>query len=180
MQSSLIYVIQTVTDLYLMTLLFRLVLEFFKADYYNPIAQLIIKITNPIINPFKFIIPRIGNLNTSILFVWILLQSFILWLLLFTISRELSYTNIIFISAMKLINSLISLYTWGIIIHAVLSWFPLNYNPLVALLSQVINPFLSPFRKIIPLSGGIDFSPILALILLNAISIAIPSPNIYI
>ena len=179
MHNSLLYIIQTITDLYLMALLFRLVLELLRADYYNPIAQLIINITDPITRPFNFI-PRIGNFNLSILIIWIFLQSVVFWFLLFSVSREMPYSDLILISIIKFLNSLVSLYTWGIIIHAVLSWLPLNYNPLIALLSEIIEPFLSPFRKILPLTGGIDFSPILALIILNSISIAIPNTNLVI
>ena len=90
MHNSLLYIIQTITDLYLMALLFRLVLELLRADYYNPIAQLIINITDPITRPFKFI-PRIGNFNLSILIIWIFLQSVVFWFLLFSVSREMPY-----------------------------------------------------------------------------------------
>jgi YggT family protein len=59
-----------------------------------------------------------------------------------------------------------------LIIRILLSWFPnLNwYNPPLSILSQVTDPYLNLFRSIIPPLGGIDFSPILAIFVLQLAS----------
>ncbi len=61
-----------------------------------------------------------------------------------------------------------------LIIRILLSWFPnVNWmNPPFSILSQLTDPYLNIFRSIIPPLGGIDFSAILAIFLLQFISSA--------
>ncbi len=57
---------------------------------------------------------------------------------------------------------------WLIIIRVVLSWMPVDpYSPLVRLLRELTDPVLEPFRRLIPPMGGFDFSPIVALFVLE-------------
>lgn len=65
---------------------------------------------------------------------------------------------------------LLYLYTWIIIIRAVMSWVtPDPNNPLVKALFVVTEPLLKPLRTLVPPSrlGGIDISPILAIVLIQ-------------
>lgn len=63
----------------------------------------------------------------------------------------------------------ITYYSYLLIIRVLLTWFPnVNwYNQPFAALSQITDPYLNLFRSIIPPLGGMDFSPILAFLLLN-------------
>ncbi len=57
---------------------------------------------------------------------------------------------------------------WLILIRVVLSWMPVDpYSPLVRLLRELTDPVLEPFRRLIPPMGGFDFSPIVALFVLE-------------
>lgn len=66
----------------------------------------------------------------------------------------------------------ITIYTYLIIIRVLLTWFPtINwYNQPFAALSQLTDPYLNLFRSVIPPLGGIDISPILAILLLQLAS----------
>ncbi|RAM50633.1 YggT family protein [Mastigocladus laminosus UU774] len=66
----------------------------------------------------------------------------------------------------------IQIYSTLLIIRVLLTWFPnINwYNQPFAALSQITDPYLNIFRNIIPPLGGIDFSPILAFLVLNIVS----------
>ncbi|MBC6433554.1 YggT family protein [Nostoc sp. HG1] len=73
-----------------------------------------------------------------------------------------------------LINTLatfIQIYTGLLIIRVLLTWFPtINwYNQPFAALAQITDPYLNLFRSIIPPLGGMDFSPMLAIILLQIV-----------
>ncbi|MUG91216.1 YggT family protein [Scytonema sp. UIC 10036] len=74
-----------------------------------------------------------------------------------------------------LINTLyqfVQIYSILLIIRVLLSWFPnisWGSQPFAAL-SQITDPYLNLFRSIIPPLGGMDFSPILAFLLLNVLS----------
>lgn len=59
----------------------------------------------------------------------------------------------------------LDLYTWIIIIRAIISWVnPDPYNPIVQMLYRITEPVMAPLRRYLPVSGmGIDFSPLVAL-----------------
>ena len=73
---------------------------------------------------------------------------------------------------MPLLISLLDIYSWVIVARAVVSWVsPLADHPAVRLLAQATEPVLSPLRKLVPprALGGIDVSPILAMVALQGI-----------
>jgi uncharacterized protein YggT (Ycf19 family) len=62
----------------------------------------------------------------------------------------------------------LNIYYWLIFARILLSWMPFisPFSPAARLLADIVDPFLKPFRKVLPQFGGIDFSPILAIIVL--------------
>lgn len=75
-----------------------------------------------------------------------------------------------------ILSQLIEVYSWLIIVSAILSWVPNisgGQNSLVAdiieVLHKITDPYLSLFRKFMPPLGGIDFSPVVALLVLQII-----------
>jgi YggT family protein len=75
------------------------------------------------------------------------------------------------------LGQFLQIYSVLLIIRILLSWFPtLNwYNPPLSILSQITDPYLNIFRSFIPPLGGIDFSPMLAIILLNFVASLVTS-----
>ncbi|MBD2449600.1 YggT family protein [Nostoc sp. FACHB-152] len=75
------------------------------------------------------------------------------------------------------LNTFIQLYTALLFIRVMLTWFPtINwYNQPFSALSQITDPYLNVFRSFIPPLGGIDFSPMLAIILLQVVGQVIGS-----
>lgn len=71
----------------------------------------------------------------------------------------------------------LQIYVVLLIIRILLSWFPnINwFDPPFSILSQLTDPYLNIFRSIIPPLGGIDFSPMLAIILLQVLSSVVES-----
>lgn len=72
--------------------------------------------------------------------------------------------NIVF----SILSNLIWLYSWGLIIYILLSWFPnAKESAIGQFLARICEPYLEPFRKIIPPLGMIDISPIVAILVLR-------------
>jgi YggT family protein len=68
---------------------------------------------------------------------------------------------------LRLINLVFTLYSFAIIARALMSWFrPDPYHPVVRFLIQITDPLLIPLRRYVPLTGGIDFTPMAALLIL--------------
>ncbi len=72
---------------------------------------------------------------------------------------------------LRFLSLLTNILVFAIFIRAILSWFPIGRdNPLVIILDQITEPILSPLRRVIPMIGMIDITPLVAIILLQIIS----------
>lgn len=68
----------------------------------------------------------------------------------------------------SILTTLISYYSWALIIYILLSWFPnARESAIGQFLGRICEPYLEPFRKIIPPIGMIDISPIVAILVLR-------------
>ena len=59
------YLVQTVLGLFLFAVLLRLMLQLTRADFYNPVSQFVVRVTNPVLLPLRRLIPAIGRLDTA-------------------------------------------------------------------------------------------------------------------
>lgn len=68
-------------------------------------------------------------------------------------------------------NMLFQVITLAIVARSLLSWFPISptnpFFPLAVILHQVTEPILGPLRRVIPMIGAFDISPIVALLLIQ-------------
>lgn len=78
-------------------------------------------------------------------------------------------------SVVALLSQLITFYIYLIIAHAILSWFRPSgiLGDIYGVLGTITDPFVGIFRRIVPLAGGIDFSPLVAIIVLQLVQRAI-------
>ena len=91
------------------------------------------------------------------------------------------------LALVQLALTVLNIYTWVIIIRALISWVsPDPYNPVVRFLGQITEPLLKPLRKLVPprMTGGIDVSPILAILLIQLVRYTLiyslsPSPRLF-
>ncbi len=169
MSQALYFIIKTLTQLYLLVLLLRFWLPMLGADFRNPLAQGILRITSPLVVPVRRFVPSIGRLDTSTILVAYVIQ-FLTVLLLLTIGGyrvdtvPIMVTTLIELAALSL-----NLFFFVILIKIILSWVaPHTHNYATALLTTLAEPVLRPFRQIIPSIGGLDISPVFAIILLQA------------
>ena len=79
LQEALIFIIQTVFQLYLTVVLLRFLLQVARADFYNPISQFIVKATNPPLKPLRRIIPGFGGFDLASLVLALIVQLLAIW-----------------------------------------------------------------------------------------------------
>ena len=72
--TAIVFIINTLAQLYLFVLLLRLLLPLFRADFRNPIAQAILKLTSPVVVPLRRIVPPIGRVDTATVLVAFIIQ----------------------------------------------------------------------------------------------------------
>lgn len=167
---ALIYLVSTLTDLYVTAILLRLLLQWVRADFYNPLSQFLIKITNPVLVPTRRLVPSIGKLDTASVVVMLLLELLQLVLINLIAKTEYGFQFLLLFSLQKLLITLLLTYFVLIIARVIISWIAnQSRHPLIPLIHQLTDPVLRPISKLLPPMGGIDLSPLLALIALRAL-----------
>ena len=156
-------------NLFILAVLLRLLLQLSRADFYNPISQLLVKVTDPILLPLQRFI---GSIAAALLLI-LLLQIAATSLLLLVAGFMLP--NIMLLLAWALIGCaglILNTYLIAIILIIVVSWIaPTSGHPTIVLLRQLTEPVMAPFRRMIPPLGGLDLSPLLIFLLINVVQI---------
>jgi YggT family protein len=166
--NALIYLISTITDLYVTAILLRLLLQWVRADFYNPLSQFLIKVTNPVLVPARRIIPSIGKLDTASVVIMLLLELLQLGVIDLLSQANFGLPFLLLFAFRKLLVTLLLTYFVLIIARVIISWIAnRSRHPLIPLLYQLTEPVLRPINKVIPPIGGIDLSPLFALIALR-------------
>ena len=174
--SAIVFIVSTIAQLYLFVLLLRLLLPWFGTDFRNPIAQAILKLTSPVVVPLRRIVPPIGRIDTATVLVAFIIQyvTIVVVLMIMGSFALATFAQIAITSVVNLLLLVLNLFIFAILIRVVLSWIsPGGYNPILAVIHSLTDPVLRPFQRLLPSMGGLDLSPLFAMILLSALRIII-------
>jgi YggT family protein len=167
-QEIALFLIGTIFSIYISLVMIRFLLAIVRADFYNPISQTIVRFTNPPLVLLRRLIPPVGRIDTSAIVLMLVLQLMELWLRTFIIGHAVPITALFVLAVFELVKLTIWIYIIALILQALLSWInPGMYqmqNPMAAILHQLTAPIMKPIRNIMPRTGMIDFSPMLAII----------------
>lgn len=162
------FLIDILLHLYALVLLLRLLLQWVKADFYNPVSQFIVKITSPLVVPVRRMVPGIGGIDMATLLLVLLITAFKITLVALLNGvpiGDISALGVLLRTLLDTIDLVLNVFLFAIFIQAILSWVnPDPYNPAMSLLSSLTWPILRPFRKLVPPISGFDISPIFAII----------------
>jgi len=166
-ENPLIFLIRTLIDIYVSILMLRFLLQQVRADFYNPISQFIVKLTNPVVMPARKLIPSFRGYDVATL---VLVISFIIIKIVLLASINgitPGAIGVILVALQELLLLLINVFMFAIFVQAILSWVnPDPHHPVAALLRSITAPVLRPFQQLIKPISGIDLSPLVALIAL--------------
>ncbi len=169
MTQALYFIVSTLAQLVLFLFLLRFWLPMLRIDFRNPLAQGVLRLTSPVIVPVRRLLPPVGRVDTATVLVLLALQVLIILLLLLISGRMADPLSIALVALLQLIIHSLYLFFFVVLVSVVLSWIaPQTYNPVVSMISAMAEPVLRPFRRLIPSLGGLDISPIFAIILLQA------------
>lgn len=176
MQEALTFIIRTLVDLYIITFVLRLILQWIRADFRNPLTQFILKVTNPLVMPLRRMVPPVRGLDTATLIVVLLLELVVtLGLIKISCVGNPDVIQLVLLTVLRLVYLILRIYLFIILIYVLLSWISTGgYHPIAHLLGSIAEPVLRPFRNLIPLIGGIDLSPLFALIAIQALTMVLP------
>jgi YggT family protein len=169
--SALVFIVNALTSLYLLVLLLRFWLPWLRADFRNPLAQGILKLTSPVIIPLRRIVPSFGRLDTATILVAFVVQYLGILLILLILGANAEFSVIATTAIVKLVLLSVNLFMFAIFVRIILSWISSGQsNPATAIITTLTEPLLRPVRRIIPALGGFDISPIFVIIALGALT----------
>lgn len=182
--NSSVFLIGAILNAYVMIVLLRLILPFVQANFYNPLSQLVIKYTNPLVKPLRKFIPVFRKVDTAVLFLLFAVQVFKILLFISINHGGLGSVFGVFVWVVgDTLDQIVNLYFYAIILRVVMSWVAMGgyigVSPLQEILFLLTEPLLSPIRRLLPLIQGIDLSPLLVLLGLKALELLVVNPLIH-
>ncbi len=166
-QELALFLTGTVFSIYISLLMLRFLLALVRADFYNPVSQAIVRLTNPLLVPLRRIVPPLGKADTAALLLMWVLQLLELWLKTLIVGQPVPMAALLVVSVFELAKLAIWVYIIALFAQAILSWVAPHGghgNPVAAILYYLTEPLLRPIRRLLPDTGMIDFSPMAAMI----------------
>jgi len=177
----LLFVVGIVFSILIFTVLMRLILQIVRADFYNPISQFILRMTNPMLLPIRRIIPGLFGIDMAAVLLLVIIEALNI-VVTHTLQGIGLHTPLLFLSELlgMIIQHVAQLFFFSILVLVLISWInpAASFHPIGKLAHQIAEPLLRPARKILPPLNGIDLSPILAIIILAAVMFLIAAPLI--
>lgn len=173
--TPLIFLIDTLFTLYIAIVALRLIMQWADWEYHNPLVQFIIKVTQLPVKFLRRFIPPIGRWDTATIVLLVALSFIKLLFISFLQPNALNLTLLFAWLLADIFKLFITLFSASLIIQVILSWIvPANsYNPISPLVSSMNRPLLKPIRRLLPAMGGIDLSPLFALLGLQVLAMLV-------
>ncbi len=175
--NALFFLVTTLFDLYMGALLMRVLLQVVRADFYNPLSQLVWKVTNPVVMPMSRVIPRANKIDiaggVALLIVAIIYVAVVGWMF----STGISLPSMVLYAVLKCAVLLVNVYSLTLFTQAILSWVGSGVsNPAANVLFSINEPLLRRVRRFIPPLSGLDLSPMVVILALQVLNRLIPLP----
>ncbi len=175
--NPLVFLIQTLFGLYTAVVAIRFLLQWARADFYNPISQFVVRVTTPVLRPLRQLIPGYGGMDVAALVLVWLLISVELAILALLLGVSIFPLAAFAWAIPGVVELFINLFLFTILLRVILSWVnPDPYNPVVALLERLTDPVMRPAQRWIRPISGIDLSPMLVLIGLTLLNMLLIPP----
>jgi len=170
--------VNAIGSLVLLIVMLRFLLQLVRADFYNPISQMIVKFTNPMLIPLRRVIPGFGGIDVASLVLAFAVQYVIAVLVLLVAGASaIPFVALIGWTAVGLLKLITGIYFWGMLIMVIASWVaPNSYNPALILINQILEPVIRPIRNKMPDMGGLDLSPLVMILGIQLVEILLIYP----
>ena len=171
------FLVETLFGLYILIAMLRLLLQWVRADFYNPLSQFIVKATQPVLAPMHRMFPALGGIDLACVVLLVVLQFGELWIVSGLLGQRASASALLVFSVADLLQLAIYVFLFSILIQVVMSWInPNAYNPMLSVVYSLNRPLLAPAQRMIPPIGGLDLSPIAVMVALQLAGILLVGP----
>ncbi len=170
------FLIDTVTQLYAALVLLRFLLQAVRADFRNPFAEAVVRLTTPALRPLRRVIPGWRGLDLAALVLLVLVLALGQLLQFGLLGVTPALTGLLVTAIGQALDLTVTVYVFVLFLLAVMSLVAPGHTPLGALLQRLSEPLLAPLRPLLPPVAGLDFSPLVAIIGLQLLRILIVAP----
>lgn len=174
---ALVFLIDTLLRLYTGVVLLRLLLQWVRADFYNPVSQAIVKLTNPLLRPLRRVVPALGRIDTASVVLALGVQAVNVVARVLLAGGAPGAGGVAVLAVSACLDVLLGLWMLALLALFIASWVaPYQRNPALALLDAISEPLLRPIRNVLPPLGGLDFSMMVALLALKLVEMLVVAP----
>jgi YggT family protein len=170
--AALLFVLDALLTLVVVAFLLRAVMPLVRAEFRSPLGQAVLRFTDPLVRPLRRVLGPVGRVDAASIVAVLLVQFAGTALLRLVAGGGFDLAGTLVVALMSLAQTVLRFYSVAILAYAVLSWIaPGTYSPATRLLAALCEPVLGPVRRILPPVAGLDLSPLLVLIGLQALQI---------
>lgn len=174
---ALLLIISKVGGIYLAAVMLRFLLQAARADFYNPVCQAIVKLTSPLVNPLRRVIPGWRRLDIATLILALLLNTLATWGMVLLTGQQLPIGMSVSWAFVGLIAFTLDLYFYAMVVMVVASFIaPVSGHPVLLVIYQLLQPFYKLAHRILPPMGGLDFTPLLLMLAIQVVEILVLNP----
>lgn len=169
---ALIFILNAVFSLVVIAFLLRVLMPLVRADFRNPFGEAVLQVTNPLVLPLRKFMPPGKRLDPASVVALLMVQFAGTALLRAVAGGGFGLQSLLLGGVYGLLHTVLQFYFFAVLIYALLSWFAgAAYNPAAQILGKLVEPLLTPIRRVVPPLGGLDLSAVILLIALQALQI---------
>lgn len=189
LSQAFIYLIQVLFDLYILAVMLRFLLQVTRADFYNPISQFLVKVTNPPVILLRKVVPGLWGIDLASVLLLVALQSTEILLIGkpglgssfvpgLVHGQTLHPGGLAILALADLVSMVLYIFLISTFIRIIVSWINPHggHNPAIGLVTSLSEPVMAPARRLIPPVSGMDLSPIAVFIVLQLLLILLVQP----
>lgn len=173
------FLIDTIVGLYILAVLLRFLLQWVRADFYNPVSQFLVTITNPPLVFLRRFIPGLMGIDLASIILLLILSVAKIYMITWVAGFTPQFAGVFILAIGELLQLTVYVFIFTMLIRVVLSWIQPaghNPNPVLNLITQLTEPLMAPARRVIPPFGGLDISPIVVFIGLYLVLMLVVAP----
>ncbi len=162
------YLLDVVCGLLTGACLLRLYMQWHRVPFGNQVGQLVFALTNWLVLPLRRVIPSARGIDVACVVSALLIQLVqygVLWAMSAGLPSVVWWFWAAFFGVLRVAVGALMLI---LIVHAVLSWVQTR-SPVVDIIDRLASPVLRPVRRMLPLVGGMDLSPLVLIVLLQVL-----------
>lgn len=173
--NALFFLVSTLFKLAMWVLILRVALQLVRADFFNPVSQLVWRLTQPVVGPASRIVPRYQRWDLACLLVLYVLAVLYIYAVFAILSYRVALVQALWLGLVSVISLTLMLLTFSIFVQAILSWLgPGVNNRAGSVLWSLNEPLLGRIRRFVPAVSGIDLSPLVAILVLQVLYYLLP------